>query len=81
MILLGPHGLSSIVTKDDAFGAFKKLAKVIQNEKNCTIVVIKNNHGREFQNERFQRFCKKFCTKHKFSAQELHNKMGMWRGK
>ena len=34
-----------IVTKDDAFGAFKRLAKIIQNEKNCTIVAIKTDYG------------------------------------
>jgi len=37
-----------IVAKDDAFGAFKKLVKVIQNEKNYTIAAIKTDHGREF---------------------------------
>jgi len=41
-----------IVTKDYAFGAFKRLAQIIQNEKNYTIAVIKTDHGREFQNEK-----------------------------
>ena len=49
-----------LVTKDDAFSAFKKLAKIIQNEKNCTIATIKTDHGGEFQNERFETFCEKF---------------------
>ena len=39
-----------LVTKDDAFNAFKKLAKVIQNEKNCIIAAIKTDHRGEFQN-------------------------------
>jgi len=34
-----------IVTKDVAFGVFKKHAKIIQNEKNCTIAVVKTVHG------------------------------------
>ena len=38
-----------LVTKDETFSAFKKLAKIIQNEKKCTIVAIKIDHGREFQ--------------------------------
>jgi len=57
-----------IVTMDDAFSAFKKLTKVIKNEKNFTIIAIKTNHGGEFQNEMFKRFCEKFGIKHNFSA-------------
>jgi len=34
-----------IITKDDAFHAFKKLTKVVQNEKKCYIYAIKTNHG------------------------------------
>jgi len=57
-----------LVTKGEAFNAFKKLAKIIQNEKNCTIVVIKTDHGREFHNENFEMFCEKFGIQHNFSA-------------
>jgi len=53
-----------LVTKDDAFSAFKKLGKVIQNERNCTITAIKTYRGGEFQNERFE----KFGIQHNFSA-------------
>jgi len=49
-----------LVTKDEAFNAFKKLAKIIQNEKNCTIAAIKTDSGREFQNENFEMFVEKF---------------------
>jgi len=56
-----------IISKDDAFHAFKKLAKVIQNEKNCCIYVIMTNHEGEFQNERFDKFCENFGIKHNFS--------------
>ena len=57
-----------ITTKDDAYHAFKNLAKVIQNEKNSCISAIKFDHGGEFQNERFLNFCEKFGIKHYFSA-------------
>ena len=57
-----------LVTKDEAISAFKKLAKIIQNEKNCTIAAIKIDHGREFQNENFEMFCEKFGNQHNFSA-------------
>lgn len=34
--------------KNDAFGAFQKLGKVIQNEKGLKIASIKSDHGSEF---------------------------------
>ena len=67
-----------LVTKDEVFSAFKKLAKVIQNEKNCTIAAIKTDHGREFQNENFVKSLEFSII---FQLQELHSKMGFWRGK
>ena len=58
-----------IATKDEAYHAFKiKIAKVIQNEKNCVIFAIKSDHGGEFQNEKFEKFCGKFRIKNNFSA-------------
>ena len=57
-----------IVTKNDAFGAFKRLVKVIQNEKNFTIAAIETNHEGEFQNEWFERFCENFGIKQNFST-------------
>jgi len=48
-----------IISKDDAFGVFKRLANIVQNEKNYTIDAIKIDHGGEFQNERFEKFCEK----------------------
>ena len=44
-------------TKNEAFDAFHKLAKVIQNEKGLNIVSIRSDHGGEFQNESFENFC------------------------
>jgi len=57
-----------LVTKDYAFSSFKRLAKVIQNEKNCTSAAIKADHAGEFQNERFEKFCENFRIQHNFSA-------------
>ena len=42
--------------KSEAFHAFRKLAKVIQNEKNLNIASIRSNHGGEFENESFETF-------------------------
>jgi len=41
---------------------------VIQNEKGCRISTIKSDHGGEFRNERFDKFCEKQGIKHNFSA-------------
>jgi len=48
-----------IATKDNTYLAFKKFAKVIQNEKGCRISTIKSDHGVKFQNERFNKFSEK----------------------
>ena len=66
---------------DFVFGNQKKLAKIVQNEKNYTIAVIKTDHGREFQNESFEKFCEKHGIQDSFLLQELNSKMGLWRGK
>jgi len=57
-----------IVTKHDTFHAFKRLAKVLENEKSYKIVFIRSDHGGEFQNEKFEHFCEKYGIKHNFSA-------------
>ena len=46
-------------TKNEVFYAFRKLAKVIQHEKGLDIVSIRSDHGTEFQNESFEKFCEK----------------------
>jgi len=54
--------------KNDAYNAFKKLAKVLQNENGCCIKSIRSDHEGEFQNARFERFCEKHGISHTFSA-------------
>ena len=46
-------------SKSDAFAAFKRLARRLQNKKNSNIGSIRSDHGREFQNEKFVKFCEK----------------------
>ena len=57
-----------LAAKNDTFHAFKRLSKVLENEKSSKIVSIRSDHGREFQNERFEHFCEKHGIKHNFSA-------------
>ena len=66
-----------IATKDCAYLAFKKFAKVIQNEKGCRISTIKSDHGGEFQNERFEKFCEKQGIKDNFSAPRTPQQNGV----
>ena len=54
--------------KNEAFDAFPKLAKVIQNEKGLNIVSIRSDHGGEFQNEYFEKFCEENGIHHNFFA-------------
>jgi transposase InsO family protein len=43
--------------KSDAFDTAQNLFKKIQVEQNCQIVRIRSDHGREFENSKFEEFC------------------------
>ena len=49
----------------------------MQNEKGCRISIIKSDHGGEFQNERFDKFCEKHGIKHNFSAPRTPHQNGV----
>lgn len=56
--------------KDDAFEVFFfKLYKKVKNEKGCNIISIKSDHGGEFKNDLFQKFCENSNINHNFSTQ------------
>ena len=57
-----------IPTKNDTFKVFKKIANVIQNEKDLRIKSIRSYHGGEFQNAIFETFCEENVISHNFSA-------------
>ncbi|GJT25040.1 retrovirus-related pol polyprotein from transposon TNT 1-94 [Tanacetum coccineum] len=55
--------------KTEAFDHFKIFSKKIQNQLGCTIVSIRTDHGREFDNEvQFGEFCNANGITHNFSA-------------
>ncbi|GJT13215.1 retrovirus-related pol polyprotein from transposon TNT 1-94 [Tanacetum coccineum] len=65
--------------KTEAFDQFKIFSKKIQNQLGCTIVSIRTDHGREFDNEvQFREFCNANGITHNFSAPHLLN--SKWRG-
>ncbi|GJV68573.1 retrovirus-related pol polyprotein from transposon TNT 1-94 [Tanacetum coccineum] len=55
--------------KTEAFDQFKIFSKKIQNQLGCSIVSIRTDHGREFDNEvQFGEFCNANGITHNFSA-------------
>ena len=68
MIFLGSHGHCFLLTKNEAFHTFKRLAKVIQNETNLCIASIRSDHGWEFENEAFETFFDEHGIEHNFLA-------------
>ncbi|GKA88885.1 retrovirus-related pol polyprotein from transposon TNT 1-94 [Tanacetum coccineum] len=55
--------------KTEAFDQFKIFSNKIQNQLGCTIVSIRTDHGREFDNEvQFKEFCNANGITHNFSA-------------
>jgi IS30 family transposase len=54
--------------KSDAFEAVQRLLKKIQIEKNCSIMRICNDRGREFENARFKEYCHSYGIRHEFSS-------------
>ena len=55
--------------KTEAFEKFEIFIKMIQNKLECSIVSIRTDHGREFDNEvQFGKFCDENGISHNFSA-------------
>nr|KYP59251.1 Retrovirus-related Pol polyprotein from transposon TNT 1-94 [Cajanus cajan] len=57
-----------LANKSEAFNAFKKFAKLVQNGKNTNITSIRSDHGGEFQNILFQKFFEEHGINHNISA-------------
>jgi len=64
-------------SKSDAFSAFKNLARSLQNTRNSGIGSIRSDHGGEFQNEKFSKFCEKTGILHNFSAPRTPQQNGV----
>ena len=57
-----------LVSKNDVYKAFKKLAKILHNENGYNIKSICIDHGGKFQNAKFDIFCEKHGIIHSYSA-------------
>ena len=54
-------------SKNDAFSEFSKLCRRITNEKSTSIIKIRSDHGGEFENESFLKFCDLHGISHNFA--------------
>jgi len=65
-----------LTSNNEAFKAFKRFAKVIQNEKDLKIKSLRSDNGRVFQNESFESFVKNNVISHNFSAPRTPQQKG-----
>lgn len=57
-----------IKEKSEVFEVFKELCQKIQREKDYGIVMIRSDHGKEFENTKFEEFCTSEGISHEFSS-------------
>ena len=57
-----------LTTKDETFAYFEILVNRIQNEQSNKIIVIRSDHGKEFENHKFVEFCESNRIFHSFFA-------------
>jgi transposase InsO family protein len=55
-------------TKEEVFEKFVTFCTCVENEKGLKINKIRSDHGREFENIKFNTFCSKMGYKQEFSA-------------
>ena len=65
---LGYTSVEFLREKSEACEKLKILCKRLQNEKRVPIVKIRSDHGKEFENARFELFCEKNVIKKEFSS-------------
>ena len=70
-----------LTLKSESFEIFKAFVKKIENEKNLKVVKICSDHGGEFVNEDFEKFCLENGYSHNFSAPQTPQQMVLSRGR
>ena len=63
--------------KDEIFSAFEKFYKKVINEKDLTLVNIRSDHGTEFENQFFEKFCEENGIGHNFSVPRTPQQNGV----
>ena len=63
--------------KSEACDKMERLCKRLQNEKGVPIVKIRSNHGKKFENAKFEAFCYEHDIKKEFSAPKTPQQNGV----
>ena len=74
---LGYTWVEFLREKSEACEKLKILCKRLQNEKKVPIVKKRSDHGKEFENARFESFCDKNRIKQEFSAPKTPQQNGV----
>ena len=70
-----------LASKEDAFDVFEIFIKKIEKKLGTSLVSIRSDHGSEFENVKFLKYCSTNSIDHNFSAPRTPQKMEWWRGK
>ena len=62
--------------KSEACDKMERLCKKLQNEKGVPIVKIRSDHGKQFENAKFEAFCNKHGIKKEFSSPKTTTEWG-----
>ena len=63
--------------KDETFHVFSKFYPKVTNEKSFSIQNIQSDHGTEFENQEFKKFCDEKGIDHNFSAPKTPQQNGV----
>ena len=63
--------------KSEACNKMERLCKRLQNEKGVLIVKIRSDHGKEFENAKFEAFCSEHSIKKEFLAPKTPQQNGV----
>lgn len=66
-----------LYSKDKTYSALKQFARLSQNKMNLKIVAIGSDHGGEFENLIFEKYCDKHGVEHNFSAPRTPQQNGV----
>ncbi|KAK2414909.1 bromodomain-containing protein [Trifolium repens] len=64
-------------TKDETYEVFSIFCTQIQNEKDSKILIVRSDHGGEFENEPFENFCEEHGILHEFSSPRTPQQNGV----
>ena len=63
--------------KSEVCDKMERLCKRLQNEKGVPIVKVRSDHGKEFENVKFEAFCNELGIKKEFSTPKTPQQNGM----